>query len=367
MAEADGRAEPGVVRARARVMTDPKAVPRGRDRNLARSSGRSPARSCDRGRRWPELAVAIVLLLACGRAWSAPTGEILGQIYTAPVADSLARGAAVTLIYHSAAGALMRDSLITGSDGGFHFRGVPTDTSIDYVVEVKDRGRAFLGDPVHFQPAERRLEFNILTSRGSPDAAGGAESGAAGPGQPALGPGASGPGQPELRPGADRAFPPGQGPVSPPPGAMSVSTGGSSSGPRDAAGPPGADFASLPPGHPPIGDEPVPFGRPVPVGVPWALLLTAGVAGVFAIPATALAWRDRREKRRRLLPARIEILELAVLDERFASGRIPEGAYRREREALLDNARKAIAERNRGPIGAPGPDPRGVVKGRDDG
>jgi len=119
-----------------------------------------------RTRGWRLLAAALGLgpLLGVPPARAAGPGEILGQAFTADNPDSTAGGAAVTLVYRDAGGAVRHQDATAGADGSFDFTGLPADTAIAFVIKVDYRGLNFLGSPVHFAPGQPHLEFNVLVS-----------------------------------------------------------------------------------------------------------------------------------------------------------------------------------------------------------
>jgi hypothetical protein len=115
------------------------------------------------------LATLPILLLAT----AAPAATIAGKVFTAESADSTAKDAPVTLLFHNSAG-LETKRLETKSDseGQFHFQDLPSDTSLSYVLQISYKGTDFLSNTIRFASGQNEVDYNVLLSEQPPADAG---------------------------------------------------------------------------------------------------------------------------------------------------------------------------------------------------
>lgn len=115
--------------------------------------------------------VLLVLAFAGSLAVSnASAATIAGKVFTAESVDSLAQGASVTLVIHAGPGTDTKQvETSTDAQGHFHFPGLPSDTSLAYVLRITFRGKDFLSNPIRFPAGEEQIDYNVLLSDHSPE------------------------------------------------------------------------------------------------------------------------------------------------------------------------------------------------------
>ena len=126
--------------------------------------------SAPRGRATTGAARALLLICLstlCGVGISRG-GTIAGRVFTADHPDSIAPGAAVSLVFRLPQGEMVRQQTAADASGHFHFIDLAADTSIAYVLRIDYKGMQFLSEPIQFTPGEDVVDYNILLSGGEP-------------------------------------------------------------------------------------------------------------------------------------------------------------------------------------------------------